>query len=136
MLYYKNFSSYKWTIITIWCLFHYFFSKSHFWEKAWGLDKTFIKYLLNETHILPHFSFSKAKWKLHKFFEWHSTQVKPVIPSLFSYCRSIGWSLCNWKISREWVNPSGPDPGRREKIYLNFYFHTSFVVPQKILWRP
>ena len=24
------------------------------------------------------------------------------------------------------VNPSRPDPGRREKINLNFYFHTSF----------
>ena len=28
-------------------------------------------------------------------------------------------------------NPSRPDPGRREKINLHFYFHTFFVAPPK-----
>ena len=30
-------------------------------------------------------------------------------------------------------NLSRPDPGRREKNNLNFYFHTFFVVSQKVL---
>ena len=30
-----------------------------------------------------------------------------------------------WNTGLDWVNPSHPDPGRREKINLNFYFHTS-----------
>ena len=32
-------------------------------------------------------------------------------------------------------NPSRPDPGRREKIDLNFYLHTSFLKGlQKTFW--
>ena len=31
------------------------------------------------------------------------------------------------------LNPSRPVPGRKEKINLNFYFHTSFVVTQNVL---
>ena len=30
----------------------------------------------------------------------------------------------------EALNPSRPDPGRREKIELNFYFHTSCGAPK------
>ena len=33
------------------------------------------------------------------------------------------------------LNPSRPDPGRREKINLKFLFWHFFVVPQKVLWR-
>ena len=32
-------------------------------------------------------------------------------------------------------NPFRPSPRRREKIKLNFYFHTSLWVPQKVLWK-
>ena len=32
-------------------------------------------------------------------------------------------------------NPSRPNAGRREKIKLSFYFHTSLLVPQKVFWR-
>ena len=31
----------------------------------------------------------------------------------------------------EFFNPSRPDPGRREKIDLNFYFHTSLWYLQR-----
>ena len=31
-----------------------------------------------------------------------------------------------WTIS---INPSRPDPGEREKINLNFYFHKAFIKP-------
>ena len=34
------------------------------------------------------------------------------------------------------VNPSRPDPGRREKINLNFYFHTSLRCLKKAFERP
>ena len=34
------------------------------------------------------------------------------------------------------VNPSRPDPGRREKINLNFYFHTSLWCLKKAFVRP
>ena len=34
-------------------------------------------------------------------------------------------------------SPSRPDPGRREKIKIIFFFFWHFyVVPQKVLWRP
>ena len=36
----------------------------------------------------------------------------------------------------DFLNPSRPDPGRREKINLNFFFLHFFVEPQKVLWWP
>ena len=34
------------------------------------------------------------------------------------------------------LNPTRPNPGRREKMKLNFYVHTYFLVPRKVLGRP
>ena len=34
------------------------------------------------------------------------------------------WNI-GWKCVNKNSNPSRPNPGRREKIKLNFYFHTS-----------
>ena len=39
----------------------------------------------------------------------------------------------SWKLI---LNPSHPDPGRKEKINLNFYFYTSLGCFKKDLWRP
>ena len=35
-------------------------------------------------------------------------------------------SMVSFSLSQFYFNPSLPNPGRREKIKLNFYFHTSF----------
>ena len=43
------------------CLFYYFFLSFIFEGKRAGMEKTFVKYLLTETHVVPHFSFSKTK---------------------------------------------------------------------------
>ena len=36
-------------------------------------------------------------------------------------------------VTQQNVNPSRPNPGRRERLNLNFSFSYFFVVPQKVL---
>ena len=39
--------------------------------------------------------------------------------------RKVMSTLTNLQIkAASWFNPARPDPGKREKINLNFYFHT------------
>ena len=45
--------------------------------------------------------------------------------NLLCYLSKIFWSIMNI------INASHPNPGRREKIKLNFYFHTSLWCPKR-----
>ena len=40
-------------------------------------------------------------------------------------CKTIDFLIAYLQVLVNQVNPSPPNPGRREKIKVNFYFHTS-----------
>ena len=71
-------------------------------------------------------------WKKfhHRFYSWY--EVRCVIwyhlynfKNVNNSWRSVNFSkVASWGVFHVF-NPSRPDPGRREKINLNFYLHTS-----------
>ena len=90
---------------------------------------------------------SEEVWKTNIVLQWDIMASKSCA-KIFGprCCSSISTLSVSWKIwsniSKENLNPSQPNPGRREKINLSLYFHSSlrclkvFMKAFKVLIKP